>query len=74
MTSVSCRSLAYSHSSLPPGDDDDDYDDGKDDDDDNNYDDDDDNDDDNYDDDNNVEHLPLCGRGGSRALHADCPA
>ena len=68
MTSVSCRSLAYSHSSLPPGDDDDDYDDGKDDDDDN--------DDDNYDDDkdDNVEPLPLCGRRGSRALHADCPA
>ena len=55
MTSVSCRSLAYSHSSLPPGDDDDDYDDGKDDDDDNNYDD----DDDDYGDDDNDDHPAL---------------
>ena len=58
MTSVSCRSLAYSHSSLPPGyedvdEDDNDYDDGNDNDDDND-------DDYNYDYADDGYYLPLC--------------
>ena len=72
MTSVSCRSLAYSHSSLQPGyedadEDDNDYDDGDDNDDD-------DDDDYHYDYDDDGYYLPLCGWRGSRPLHADCPA